>query len=152
VSGGPSAKPGIEVDARLRRLAPTPASADPITVLLVDDHAIVRQSIATLLDTQPGITVIAEAADGAEAVEAVATHRPQVVVMDVNLPRLNGVQASRIIKQKFPEVRLIGLSIHNDRATRQAMLDAGASAYLSKDGPVETLLETIRQQDHRQPA
>jgi DNA-binding NarL/FixJ family response regulator len=137
------------VDERPRRDGPVKPGSNPITVLLVDDHAIVRQSIATLLDTQTGIMVIAEASDGAEAVEAVATHRPHVVVMDVNLPRLNGVQASRIIKQRFPEVRLIGLSIHNDRATRQAMLDAGASAYLSKDGPVETLLETIRQQDHR---
>jgi CheY-like chemotaxis protein len=126
-----------------------PASSEKagkITVLLVDDHAIVRQGIASVLDSEPDMVVIAEAADGEEAVEAVGLYRPQVVVMDVNLPRLNGVQASRIICERHPDVRLIGLSIHNDRGVRQAMLDAGATDYLYKDGPVETLIETIRRQ------
>jgi DNA-binding NarL/FixJ family response regulator len=117
-----------------------------IAVLLVDDHALVRQSLAALLGRQPSIVVTAQASDGEQAVEAAEMYRPQVVVMDVNLPRLNGIQATRLIKEQHPDVVVIGVSIHNDAGTRQAMLDAGASAYLSKDGPVETLLETIHSQ------
>jgi PAS domain S-box-containing protein len=126
---------------------PLPRQEDgQIAVLLVDDHALVRQSLAALLGRQPSIVVTAQASDGEQAVEAAEMYRPQVVVMDVNLPRLNGIQATRLIKEQHPDVVVIGVSIHNDAGTRQAMLDAGASAYLSKDGPVETLLETIHSQ------
>jgi DNA-binding NarL/FixJ family response regulator len=113
-------------------------------VVLVDDHALVRQSLADLLGREADIAVVGEVSYGGQAIEAVKTHRPQVVVMDVNLPRLNGVQATRIIKSLQPGLVVIGVSVHDDAATRQAMLDAGASAYLSKDRPVETLVEMIR--------
>jgi PAS domain S-box-containing protein len=122
------------------------APAEQISVILVDDHALVRQSIAGLLRREADIDVVGEASDGEEAVEVVATHHPQVVVMDVNLPKLNGVQATRIIKSREPGIVVIGMSVHNDAATRQAMLDAGASSYVTKDRPLETLVETIRRQ------
>jgi PAS domain S-box-containing protein len=143
-------RPGIRSHSGNAEAAP--GGSGKITVLLVDDHAVVRQGIASVLDNEPDMVVIAEAADGQEAVEAVGLYRPQVVVMDVNLPRLNGVQASRIISERHPEIRLIGLSIHNDRGVRQAMLDAGASDYLHKDGPVEALIETIRRQSGTRPS
>jgi CheY-like chemotaxis protein/anti-sigma regulatory factor (Ser/Thr protein kinase) len=123
-----------------------PARPGQITVVLVEDHALVRQTLADALDRQPDLSVVAESADGEQAVEAVETYRPQVVVMDVNMPKLNGVQATRIVKKRFPEVQVVGLTVHDDLATRQAMLDAGASACLSKNAPVEVLLETIRRQ------
>jgi two-component system response regulator DegU len=117
-----------------------------IPMVLVEDHALVRQTLADVLDRQPDISIVAVASDGEQAIAAVEAYHPKVVVMDVNMPKLNGVQATKAVKQRFPDVRVIGLTVHDDQATRQAMLDAGASACLSKNGPVEALLETIRRQ------
>ncbi len=112
-------------------------------VLLVDDHAMVRQGLRSILETYPDLEVIAEAADGDEAVEAAISKQPDVVVMDINLPKLNGIDATRRIKREAPNTLVIGLSVQYSAQTLNALLDAGAAALLSKEQATEDLYRTI---------
>jgi signal transduction histidine kinase/CheY-like chemotaxis protein len=112
-------------------------------VLLVDDHAMVRQGLRSILETYPGLEVVAEAADGIEAVESAVHNQPDVVVMDINLPRLNGIDATRRIKKDVPNAVVIGLSVHYSSQTHRAVVEAGASAVLSKEQATEDLYRTI---------
>lgn len=120
------------------------SKSDKIRVLLVDDHKILRDGIAGLLQFEPDMDVVGEAADGRQAVALAETQRPDVVIMDVNMPELNGVEATRILREKLPEVKVIGLSMHMERDTAALMRKAGAVAYLTKGGPFEDLLAAIR--------
>ena len=113
-------------------------------VLLVDDHAMVRQGLRSILETYHDLEVVAEAADGMEAVESAISKQPDVVVMDINLPRLNGIDATRRIKKDAPATVVIGLSVHYSSQTHAALIDAGASALLSKEQATEDLYGTIR--------
>ncbi len=115
-----------------------------VRVLLVDDHSLMREGLAKLLRDQPGIEVVAQAADGQQAVDAARTVRPDAILMDVSMPGMSGTEATRRIKAEMPEVRIIGLSMHDLDGTRETMLEAGADAYLTKDGPPAHLLATIR--------
>jgi CheY-like chemotaxis protein len=117
----------------------------PIRVLLADDHQILREGLATLLREQPGIEVVGEAADGRQAVDLTLDVRPDVVLMDVTMPVLSGIEATRHIKAALPGATIIGLSMHEADEVATAMRDAGASAYLSKSGSPEALVEAIRQ-------
>jgi CheY-like chemotaxis protein len=112
-------------------------------VLLVDDHAMVRQGLRSILETYPDLEVVAEASDGEEAVESAVSHDPDVVVMDINLPRLNGIDATRRIKSKAPKTVVIGLSVHYSSQAHAAVIEAGASAVLSKEQATEDLYRTI---------
>ncbi|MEX2673316.1 MAG: response regulator transcription factor [Phycisphaeraceae bacterium] len=115
-----------------------------INVLLVDDHRIMLEGLALLLRAQPDIAVVGEALDGAEAVERVRELRPDVVVMDVLMPDMDGVEATQIIKREWPGVRVIGLSMNKNDQTALKMYSAGAEAYLTKGGPVAVLVAVIR--------
>jgi len=97
-----------------------------------------------MLEEQPGVRVIGEAWDGLEAVELARTLDPDVVIMDVHMPRLNGLDATRRLKAERPGVKVIGLSVRADEEIAAAMRDAGAAAYFSKGAEVETLLSAIR--------
>lgn len=119
-----------------------------IRVVLADDNDILRKSLAALLEEQPDIQVAGAAADGQAAVEMVTELRPDVVLLDVTMPRMNGIQAARAIRTKLPEVRIIGLSMHDQEEMAKAMRSAGAAAYLSKGGPLDDLLEAIREGAH----
>lgn len=130
----------------------SPASSQPvdqsrdnaqIRVLVVDDHAIVRQGIANMLDMDERLTVVGEAADGLAAIEAVERHRPDVVLVDVNMPRMNGVEATREIHRRWPSIVAVGLSVQSDDATAQSMRDAGASAFLPKASDSDQMITTI---------
>jgi len=112
-------------------------------VLLVDDHAMVRQGLRSILETYPDLEVVAEAADGMEAVDSALSKQPDVVVMDINLPRLNGIDATKRIKKDAPGTVVIGLSVHYSSQTHTAVIDAGASALLSKEQATEDLYRTI---------
>ncbi len=115
-----------------------------ITILLVDDHKILRQGLRTLLAKEPDMEVLAEAADGRDAVRLVRELSPQVVIMDVGMPDLNGIEATRQILQESPETKVIALSMHSDRRFVTNMIKAGASGYLLKDSAFEELATAIR--------
>ena len=106
---------------------------ESIRVLVADDQAAVREGLATLLDLTPGIEVIGEARDGAEAVRLVAEHSPDVVLMDLHMPGIDGIEATARIAREHPEVRVVVLTTYADNASIQGALRAGALGYLTKD-------------------
>jgi len=120
-----------------------PIEASRWRVLLVDDHAMVRQGLRSMLETYPDLEVVAEASDGIEAVESAINTQPDVVVMDINLPRLNGIDATRRIKKDAPNTLVVGLSVHYSAQTHAAVIEAGAAAFLSKEQATEDLYRTI---------
>jgi PAS domain S-box-containing protein len=134
VRSGRTAGPGGKSDAARKT----------IRVLLVDDHAIVRQGVAHLLSGVPEFTVVAEASSGKEAVQLTQELRPDVVVMDVNMPEMNGVEATRAIHAQRPDVFVVGLSMYNEPHRAEEMRQAGAVGYVSKSEVTETLIATIR--------
>jgi len=115
-----------------------------IRIVLADDHAIVRDGLRSLLEQQADMRVVAEAADGLEAVRVTGDTQPDVVIMDASMPSLNGIEATRRISEQYPNVRVICLSIHNESQFVSAMLEAGASGYLLKDCAFEELVQAIR--------
>ena len=115
-----------------------------IRVLLSDDHRIVREGLRTLLDKEPDIEVVGEAEDGRSTIELVRKLRPQVVVMDITMPDLNGMDATRKIIEELPSVKVLALSMHTDQRFVERMLNAGAKGYLPKDCAFEELARAIR--------
>src|SRR5699024_7330406 len=99
---------------------------------LVDDHEMMREGLRKIIEDEPDLTVVAEAADAETAIDTVDETATDVVIMDINLPGMNGIQATKIIKDGNYEINIIGLSFHADDKVRQEMYDAGASAYLEK--------------------
>ncbi len=111
----------------------------PVRVLLADDHALVRAGIRALLESLHGVTVVAEAGNGSEVLELARKHRPDVVLLDISMPGIGGLEASAQLKQELPEVRVVMLSMHaNEEYVLQA-LRAGASGYMLKDSATAEL-------------
>lgn len=119
------------------------AASCRIRVLLADDHLIVRQGFAALLRSDQAVEVVGEAADGVEAVELAQSLKPNVVVMDVSMPKMGGIDATRWITSNLPGIRVIGLSMHEEEPVALAMREAGAVAYVTKDGPSAVLMAAI---------
>lgn len=115
-----------------------------ITVLLAEDHIIVRQGLRSLLDNEPEIEVVGEAGDGQEAIQKTEQLRPAVVVMDITMPILNGLEATRQIKKLFPAVKVVVLTVHSTEEHIFQILRAGASGYVVKQGAVPELIQAIR--------
>ena len=115
-----------------------------ITVLLADDHTIVREGLRVLLDLEMDITVVGEASDGREAVQMAEALRPDVILMDISMPQLNGLEAAQRIMQAQPATRVIMLSAHADDTSIQRVLDSGAAGFLVKNTPRAALAEAIR--------
>ena len=113
-------------------------------VLIADDHGIVRSGIRLLLERQPGIDVVAEAADGVEAVEKALAARPDLVLLDVGMPRMTGLQAAREIRSHLPEARVLMLSMHDDEHYLFEALKAGASGYVLKREADQDLVGAVR--------
>ncbi len=128
-----------------------PGPGPKIRILLADDHAVVRQGIGNMLSDEPDMEVVGSAADGQEAVELAARLLPDVVLMDMSMPKLNGVEATRIIHNEYPEIRIIGLSMFDEAERSQAMRDAGAVHYITKSGSAGALLDAIRKYGHSRP-
>ena len=116
---------------------------NPIRVLLVDDHAMMRQVLRGFLSAYPGLEVVGEAGNGEEALQSVQMLSPAVVVMDINMPRLNGIETTARIKQNYPHVIVVGLSMNADEDHRHAMIKAGATAVLSKVAGIARLCDEI---------
>lgn len=115
-----------------------------IRVLLAEDHETVRQGLKLLLDAQPDLEVVGEAPDGRAAAELAQALRPDVVVMDVSMPAVNGLAATRRLRQVASTVAVVVLTRHGDEAYVQALLGAGASGYVLKQSPSSELLRAIR--------
>jgi CheY-like chemotaxis protein len=123
-----------------------PTAAEGATrILLVDDHVVFRQGLVGLLEATPGIAIIGEASDGLEAIELADLLLPDVVVMDLTMPRMNGIEATRRITANHPHIRVIGLSMHDSQEMEQAIRDAGACRYLTKTGAAGELIQAIRE-------
>jgi len=116
----------------------------PVRILLADDHTVVRKGLRLLLETQPGFQVIAEAANGREAVAMAEEHRPDAVVMDVAMPILNGIEAARQISNKLPQTAVVFLSMHSDEGYVLKALKVGARAYLLKDSAEHDLINAVK--------
>lgn len=117
-----------------------------VKILLVDDHQIVRKGIRKFIKDKQGMVVVGEAADGKEAIDLCQKMAPDVVLMDVNMPILDGIEATKKITSDMPEICIIGLSMHHKSKFIEKMKDAGASAYISKTEIIESLVQTIRRE------
>jgi two-component system, NarL family, response regulator NreC len=116
----------------------------PIRILLADDHTVVRKGLRLLLESQPDFQVIADAADGREAVTLAERHQPDVVVLDVAMPALNGIEAARQISAKLPNTAVVFLSMHSDEGYVLKALKAGGRAYLLKDSAENDLINAVK--------
>lgn len=120
------------------------AMAGPITVLIADDHALFREGTRRIVEDEPDMRVVGEASDGPEAVRLATTLRPAVVLMDIAMPGLNGIEATRAIKEQAPDCAVLVLTAYDDDPYVFALLDAGAAGYLLKSVDGAELVEAIR--------
>ena len=116
----------------------------PIRILIADDHAIMRRGLRTLLEREPGLEVIAEACDGREAIALARRERPHVVVLDIAMPNLNGIEAARQIAEVLPDIQIVILTVQADEAYLLSALKAGARAYILKNSAEADLIRAIR--------
>ncbi len=116
----------------------------PIRIVIADDHALVREGTRQILEDQPGLVVTGEAQDGEEAVAMVSRLQPDVVLMDIAMPKLNGIEATRLIKKESPATSVLILSAYDDDQYIFALLDAGAAGYLLKNVRGEELAQAVR--------
>ncbi len=123
-----------------------------IKVLLAEDHVVTRQGIRRLLEDERDITVVGEAGDGEEAVQLAAELKPDIILMDIAMPRLNGIEATRQIRVLYPEIRILALSAYDDDEYVFALLKAGAAGYLLKTISAEGLIQAIRAVYRGEPA
>jgi signal transduction histidine kinase len=122
-----------------------PPPGNTIRLLLVDDHTMVRQGLRSLLESYEDVMIVGEGSNGDEAIELVEQLRPALVVMDLNMPKKNGIDATARIKARFPETIVIGLSVQAGEEARRAVLNAGGAALLTKEAAVDELYRTIRE-------
>ncbi len=115
-----------------------------IRILLADDHTIIRQGLHSLLEKEPDMEVVGEAGDGRKTLQLVRELEPDIVIMDITMPNLNGIDATHEIVSKFPEVKVIALSMHSNRRFVAGMLKAGASGYILKGCLFDELVQAIR--------
>lgn len=118
-------------------------SNNTIRVVLADDHAVVRKGIREFLEASPNITVVAEASNGREALEAVEEHQPDVAVLDIQMPEVSGIEATRHIKARFPDVRVLILTAYDDDPYVFALVQAGASGYVLKTAGGDEIVEAV---------
>jgi DNA-binding NarL/FixJ family response regulator len=114
-----------------------------IKIMVVDEHKILREGLATLIAKQSNMEIVGEATDGREALDLVKENTPDLILMDVTMPNLNGIEATRQIKSKNPEIEIIALSLHSDRRFVLGMIEAGASGYLIKQCTFDELVLAI---------
>ena len=145
VSGEEPILPSSYGPATSSQHSPQDHTVPSIRVLLVDDHVMLRQGLRSVINGCHNMHVVAEASNGLEAIDAVRLSRPDVVVMDINMPQMNGIEATKRITQEFPHAAIIGLSVQQGTDEVQNMKAAGACAYLMKECAVDELCHAIEQ-------
>ncbi|TWI59939.1 response regulator transcription factor [Halalkalibacter nanhaiisediminis] len=115
-----------------------------ISIVIIDDHQLFREGVKRILAMESDLEVVADGEDGSEAIELVKEHRPDVVLMDINMPQMNGVEATRELVQAFPHVKVLILSIHDDESYVTHVLKTGASGYLLKEMDAAALVEAVK--------
>lgn len=125
------------------RRSPQDDRQSSIRVLLVDDYAMVRQGLRSILEANNHLEVVGEASNGLEAIDAVRALRPDVVVMDINMPEMNGIEATRRIKEEFPDTSVIGLSVQDGMDMIHKMQAVGICSYLTKENAGDALCRAI---------
>jgi DNA-binding NarL/FixJ family response regulator len=118
--------------------------ATPIRIVIVDDSQVYRKTICSILKKEPGLRIVGEAEDGLAAIQAVETHRPGVVLMDISMPILNGFDATSIITTDFPDTKVIVLTMNTNKIFSDRACNAGACNFLAKDCDKEKLLSAIK--------
>src|ERR1700751_3401395 len=119
-------------------------SSNPIRIMAVDDHSLILEGIATIVGDQPDMTIVAEASNGREAIQQFRAHHPDVTLMDLQMPEMNGIDALIAIRAEFPQARIIVLTTYAADALCQGAMQAGAQAYILKGDVRKGLLHTIR--------
>ena len=119
-------------------------TAVPMRLLIADDHALVRSGLRTMLRREPGIEIVGEAENGREAVELCRSLVPNIVLMDVRMPEMNGLEATRVIKLECPETVVLMVTMHENRDYMLEAAKAGAAGYVLKDAPREELVSAVR--------
>ncbi|MDO9301660.1 MAG: response regulator transcription factor [Anaerolineales bacterium] len=114
-----------------------------IRLMLVDDHQVVRTGLKSFLQTQPDLEVVAEAGNGQEAVTLALETRPDIIIMDISMPEMDGLEATRRLKEQWPQVVVLALTVHEDKFYFMKMLEAGASGYLTKQAASDELVQAI---------
>ena len=143
-SGRPLPSPSLMSERTERQRPATSDHAASLTrIVLVDDHQMVREGLRTIIEEHAALRVVAEASDGQMAIDVVRQWRPDVILMDVNMPKMNGLEATRRIVAEFPEITVIGVSMHDDDQMALAMKTAGAADYVSKGEAAEKLVGVI---------
>jgi signal transduction histidine kinase/CheY-like chemotaxis protein len=154
----PSAQPSAAGEpgrAQANHDGEAPAERAALRVLLVEDHPMMREGLRGVLEAYPDIQVVAEAADGEEAVAQAQRFEPDVIIMDINLPKLDGIQATKRIKRSLPQTVVIGLSVHQASVIEPALREAGADGYVTKDAAAEALyaaLQSAARKDRETPS
>jgi len=115
-----------------------------IKVLIVDDHPVVRDGLKLMLSVSTGLVCVGQAENGEEAIQLSAELKPDVILMDLMMPKMDGVSATRLIRQKYPGIQVVALTTFDDKELVQDALRAGAISYMLKNSPMETITETIR--------
>jgi DNA-binding NarL/FixJ family response regulator len=124
-----------------------PGRSEPIRTMIVDDHALFRRGLEMVLDSEPDIELVGQASDGAEAVEKAGETLPDVVLMDIRMPRSSGIEACRALKDVVPSAKIVMLTISDEEADLFEAIRAGASGYLLKDIPLDEVADTVRAVD-----
>ena len=114
-----------------------------IRLMLVDDHQVIRTGLKSFLQTQPDFEVVAEASNGQEAITLALETRPDIIIMDISMPEMDGLEATRRLKEQWPQVTVLALTVHEDKFYFMKMLEAGASGYLTKQAASDELVQAI---------
>ncbi|WP_315612746.1 response regulator transcription factor [Alkalihalobacillus sp. MEB130] len=120
------------------------AMTDKIKIVIIDDHQLFREGVKRILAMEPEFDIVADGQDGSQAIELVKLHRPDVILMDINMPQMNGVEATKELIQTFPNAKVLILSIHDDETYVTHVLKTGASGYLLKEMDASALIEAVK--------
>jgi CheY-like chemotaxis protein/anti-sigma regulatory factor (Ser/Thr protein kinase) len=143
-------KPAVDVQKRVVDNTESPDRSRPadgkkkFRILLADDHIVMRQGLSRLLRGEPDMEIVGEASDGESAIEMIRELLPEVVLMDINMPGMGGIEAVRIIHKEFPDIHIVGLSMFQEAERADAMRKAGAVDYIAKSGPSANVITAIR--------